>query len=190
MKIQPVVIALGLVAGALTVGSAVAGEDREQEAHGEHEGRGHDREDAGVSGEDGRPGREGGRADTRGAPDPLYVKECGACHVAYPPSFMPGSAWRRVMAGLDRHFGQDAALDDPTRARLERWVLEHAGADRSGGEAPLRISEQGWFRSEHREVPRGAASRPAIRSMASCAACHPGAARWDFEGDRVRIPAG
>jgi hypothetical protein len=166
MRIRNVAIAAGLLAAALAIGSAAAGEDREEHARDrEHEEQGSRREVA--------------------APTAEYAKECGACHVAYPPAFLPAGAWRRLMAGLDRHFGQDAALDEAARARLERWVLGGAGA-----EPPLRITEQGWFREEHRELPPGAAARPSIRSMASCTACHAGAARWDFDEDRVRIPGG
>ncbi len=91
------------------------------------------------------------------------------------------------MAGLDRHFGQNAELEPEVRAVLERWLVERAGS--SGGDgAPLRATEAGWFRHKHRKV-EGAAARPAVRSIANCAACHPGAERWDFDEDGVRIPA-
>jgi len=119
----------------------------------------------------------------------VFEKECGGCHLAYPPALLPSASWRGLMGGLDRHFGQNAELDEPQRARLEGWLVERAGQARPGsGGAPRRITELAWFRDEHREVPRGAAARPSVRSMANCGACHQDAARWDFDGDRVRIP--
>jgi hypothetical protein len=131
----------------------------------------------------------------------LYRKECGACHVAYPPGYLSAASHRRVLAGLERHFGQNAELDPAVRERLEAWLVGNAADGRGerrsrevvgaapGGGAPLRITEGAWFRREHREVSPGVLARPAIRTFANCGACHPGAERWDFDDDRVKIPA-
>ena len=43
-----------------------------------------------------------------------YTQECAACHVAYPPGMLPAASWRRVMTGLDKHYGTDASLDPAT----------------------------------------------------------------------------
>jgi mono/diheme cytochrome c family protein len=91
-----------------------------------------------------------------------------------------------MLAGLDRHFGQNAELDAPLRARLEGWLTTEAGPGDGG--APQRITGLGWFRREHRRVGPEVVARPAVRSLANCAACHQGAAGWDFDEDRVRIP--
>jgi hypothetical protein len=134
---------------------------------------------------------DSGEVRERAHLDPVYAKECGACHLAYPPSLLPRESWRQVMAGLDHHFGQNAELDEATRARLERALVARAPDVRSGrGEKSLRITGQGWFVDAHHEVPRDVTARASVRSMANCAACHPGAAHWDFDEDRVRIPGG
>jgi len=165
-----------------TVGlTAATASDRHGEGEEEHE-RGEER--------GGREGRERGRAAARAsAADPgaaaLYRKECGACHLAFPPSMLPAESHRRTMAGLDRHFGQNAELDAPVRDRLERWLVANAG---DGGGAALRITEQPRFRREHREVRREVWARPSVGSPANCAACHGGAQDWDFDEDRVKIP--
>jgi len=165
-----------------TVGlTAATASDRHGEGEEEHE-RGEER--------GGREGRERGRAAARAsAADPgaaaLYRKECGACHLAFPPSMLSAGSHRRTMAGLDRHFGQNAELDAPVRDRLERWLVENAG---DGGGAGLRITEQARFQREHREVRREVWSRASVRSPANCAACHGGAQDWDFDEDRVKIP--
>lgn len=168
--------ALALLATTVSAGGHERGEDEEH-------GRGHH--------ERGRHGRErdgSGRATRETPIDPTYAKECGACHVAFPPHLLPAASWTKLMAGLDRHFGENAELDPEAQAALERWLVARAGGTREGG-APLRLTETDRFRREHRKV-RGAATRPSIRSMANCAACHPGAERWDFEEDRVKIPPG
>lgn len=152
------------------------GERREERGRGrgEHEGR----------------ERRGGRAGLVPAAGPereLYVKECGACHVAYPPALLPGASWAKLMAGLERHFGQNAELDPEVRARLEGWLAREAGPA-TGGDAPLRISELPWFRREHREARLAPAPAPGPkRTWADCAACHGGASRWDFSEDGVKM---
>lgn len=127
----------------------------------------------------------------------LYRKECGACHLAYPPNLLPAASWRRTMAGLERHFGQNAELDAETGASLEGWLAaraDEAGDRRHGvqardGEAPLRISDTPRFRRKHRKIDPGVLARPSIRSYANCAACHAGAGEWDFDDDGAKIPA-
>jgi hypothetical protein len=101
------------------------------------------------------------------------------------------------MAGLEHHFGQNAELDPVMRDRIERYLVDNAAGagsrpsdqGRAGG-APLRITELAWFRKEHREIDPKVTARAPVRSFSNCAACHAGAASWDFDDDRVKIPAG
>jgi hypothetical protein len=172
-----------VAAATLLASAARAGEHEhergEDEAH-EHGHRGRHEGDRG--------GRERVDAGGRMTPGvlPAYTKECGACHLAYPPDLLPAASWTKLMAGLDRHFGQDAELEPEVRALLERWLVERAGGRRADS-ATLRLTEGPWFRRKHRKV-EGAAARPAVRSLANCAACHPAAEHWDFDEDGVRIP--
>jgi hypothetical protein len=131
----------------------------------------------------------------------LYRKECGSCHVAFPPGLLRAETHRRLMAMLDRHFGQNAELESATRDRLESWLVANgaeSGLDRRsrkvlasdpGGAAPLRLTEASWFQRKHRKIDQTVLARPSIGTFANCAACHGGAAGWDFDDDRVRIPA-
>jgi hypothetical protein len=135
----------------------------------------------------------GSGATVAGAPledRALYREECGACHLDYPPGLLPARSWQRVMAGLEHHFRTDASLEPEIRDRLARWLTENAAeADthrksrkilRSlGGETPLRISEVPYVRREHDEIRPADLAR--VKTIAHCAACHPGAERWDFE---------
>jgi hypothetical protein len=173
MRTRTLAIAAAALAAALTVASSAAARehDEDHENHEEH-------------------GRGRGGTRTSLPPDPVYVKECGSCHLAYPPRLLSAASWRRVMAGLDRHFGQDAELEPAERDALERWLVERAAGNRgASAEAPIRITDRPWFLHEHDDVPRGAVARPSIRTMANCAACHPGAGSWDFDEDRAKIPA-
>lgn len=170
---------IALLAATATVASASSrsrDRDRDRDRHHHHEGE---------------HGRGGDRVRSLGPIDPTYAKECGACHVAYPPGLLPATAWRSIMSGLDRHFGQNAELDADVSARLERWLAERAAPEqRSGSGSSLRITDQPWFVDEHDDLPRGAVARPEVATMANCSACHPGAESWDFDDDRVKIPRG
>jgi hypothetical protein len=180
------VVAVLLLAAGVTLATASdhrSGRRGEHEDEEEHEGR--ERGSRERSG-----GAREGLASAASSADPgaeaLYRKECGACHVAFPPRMLPADAHRRTLAGLEKHFGQNAELDAPVRERLERWLVANGGDGR--GAATLRVTEQPSFQRKHREVRRETWARASVRSPANCAACHPGAADWDFDEDRVKIP--
>ena len=129
-----------------------------------------------------------------------WQRECGSCHLAYPPSLLPKASWRRVMAGLDAHFGENASLEPTIQADILRFLETHAadsGSSRMGDRvmrrgapdaAPLRITETRWFVREHHDVSRTTWTRTSIGSAANCAACHRQAERGVFEEDTVNIP--
>jgi hypothetical protein len=180
-----------IVAAATLALLAIAGPSLAREREDE---RGHDREhDRGPDRRAARPPGPTPPAEAR------YRKECGSCHLAYPPGLLPAASWQRILAGLERHFGQNAELDAETSATLERFLTDNAaeaGTDRASPEvlapltdpAPLRPSELPSLRRKHRNIAPQVLARPAVRSLANCAACHPGASRWDFEDDDARIP--
>ena len=122
--------------------------------------------------------------------DPLTLKECGGCHLAYPPRLLPAASWQRLLDHLPQHFGTDASLDAATTKTLAAWLTAHgAVALRATSSPPQdRITRSAWFLHEHGDVPPAAWARPAIRSPANCAACHPMAEQGDFDEHRVRIP--
>jgi hypothetical protein len=136
-------------------------------------------------------------SDHGGAPAapllPAYQQECAACHLAFPPGLLPAPSWQRLMAGLPRHFGVDASLDAAAQKTLAAWLQANAGSHRKlrRETAPPpedRITRAAWFLREHREVPAEAWPRPAIKSAAHCAACHPKADLGDFNERDVHIP--
>ena len=115
-------------------------------------------------------------------PNERWKAECGSCHIAYPPPLLPADGWKRLMAGLDKHFGTDASLDPATAAEIGAYLERYAGSARRTRAAPgsLRITETAWFRHEHDEVP--------MKSAANCAACHTAAEQGDFRKRNIRIP--
>lgn len=109
-----------------------------------------------------------------------WKAECASCHIAYPPRLLPADGWRRVMAGLDRHFGVDASLDAAAAAEIGAFLESHAASGKraSGAAGELRITETPWFARKHSKV----------RADADCAACHADAEQGGFRKRNLRIP--
>ena len=124
------------------------------------------------------------------ATNKTWQAECGSCHLAYPPNLLPAPAWRRMMAGLDRHFGTDASIDAGSAAEIGAFLQTNAGQGRKRGSdsGTLRISETPWFARKHDEVPATTWKNPKVKTAANCSACHAGAERGDFDEHAVRIP--
>jgi Dihaem cytochrome c len=120
----------------------------------------------------------------------LWQKECSDCHVAYPPRMLPAASWRAIMAGLDKHFGNDASLDEKSTREIAVFLEKHAGRDRhaSSGKPVLRITETRWFRHEHDEVSARTWKNPKVKSPANCAACHIHANSGRYSEHDIRIP--
>ena len=131
-------------------------------------------------------------ADSRGftASNKTWQTECASCHIAYPPQLLPAPAWRRMMSGLDKHFGTDASVDARAAAEISAFLESNAGAGRKRGvdSGTLRISETPWFQRKHDEVAASTWKNPKIKTAANCTACHAGAERGDFDEHAVRIP--
>lgn len=119
-----------------------------------------------------------------------WKAECGSCHLAYPPKLLPAPAWRRLMAGLDQHFGSDASIDPRSAAEIGAFLESNAGQGKRRGSdsGTLRISEAPWFRRKHDEVAASTWKNPKVQTAANCSACHVGAERGDFDEHTVRIP--
>lgn len=134
---------------------------------------------------------DGGRQMPLNVPA-AYTQECASCHTAYPPGMLPARSWERLMGGLDRHFGTDAALDAQTTRQLNTWLQAHAGTYKRVVEEPLqdRITRSAWFERKHRQVSAATWKLPSVKSAANCAACHAGADRGRFDDDDLRMPAG
>jgi len=104
----------------------------------------------------------------RSAADPVVGEECGACHMAYRARWLPADAWRRVMANLDNHFGEDASLAPDVRYKITEYLA--AQARKPGGDA-IRITKTHWWKRRHRrEISTSQWAR--VGSPANCGGCH------------------
>ena len=110
----------------------------------------------------------------------LYGKECGACHMPYPPSLLPARSWHALLGRLDSHFGENASLDPQAAGTIAAYLAANA-ADTRGSRAmqglgpsdvPLRITETPFWIDAHEEVSPARFASPKVRSKSNCLACH------------------
>ena len=130
--------------------------------------------------------------------EPLYAKECAACHTPHHPSLAPASTWMKIMAGLSEHFGDNAALEPSQTTTLLVYVTRNSSetsdshaanrlrlADPAGS---LRITETAGWKSLHHDVEPGAFKSPRVAGKLNCAACHADAASGRFHPRAIAIP--
>jgi hypothetical protein len=119
-----------------------------------------------------------------------WQQECASCHLAFPPGLLPGASWRKVMSGLDKHFGVDASLSPQEVTEITDFLVKNASNRWSANTAPTRITDSAWFKSKHneREIAPAVWKRAAVKSPANCLACHSGADKGNFDENSIKIP--
>jgi hypothetical protein len=130
----------------------------------------------------------------------VYKKECGSCHMAFPPNALPTGSWQAMMADLSDHFGDDASIGEPERIAIEDFLVRNS-AEHSLEEAsikflrsigndtpPLRITEIGYWIKKHDAIRQEIYRRETIRSRSNCVACHKWAEYGSFEDSDIKIP--
>jgi hypothetical protein len=120
------------------------------------------------------------------------LKECGACHLAFPPQMLPARSWDKLMSDLADHFGEDASLEQAVRDDIASYLAMNAAdapTSRGGGRflkgladeaVPLRITETPYWKAEHDEIGEQRYNDPKIKSKANCTACHRTADKGEF----------
>ena len=144
--------------------------------------------------------REGKSSQMLPVTNAKWKAECSSCHMLYHPGLLPERSWKSMMAGLDKHFGENAALDAATRDEITQFLMKNS-ADKSDNRrssrinqsipataTPLRVSETRYFTSKHDEISATTFKRKSIGSAANCIACHQAAEKGDFSESQVKIP--
>lgn len=137
---------------------------------------------------------------------PAFQAECASCHVAFPPQLLAAEDWQRVMASLDKHYGDNATLDEKTRRTIADFLVRNAGSPKKVGagrtasagsaasmgtanELP-RLTTSPWFKRKHHEVPRADWTHTKVKSPANCAACHIKAEQGSYRKREIVMPDG
>ena len=119
-----------------------------------------------------------------------FKQECSDCHIPYSPGLLPAESWRKIMSGLDKHFGSDASITAQDNQEITSFLVSNASNRWSSQAAPLRITETAWFKDKHnsREISSSVWKNPKVKSPSNCSACHTRAASGDFNEDDITIP--
>ncbi len=116
--------------------------------------------------------------------DHIYIEECGACHLAYPPPLLPDQTWDAIMAGLEDHFGENAEVDEETAQHILEYLHMHSlGKGKPSTMSkmmrnipenpPLRITEFPAFIDAHAEIKEQLGIEEFEEGFLSpCADCH------------------
>ncbi|WP_139556760.1 hypothetical protein [Methylotetracoccus oryzae] len=126
--------------------------------------------------------------DSKRSPmDPIYIEECGSCHVPYAAEFLPASSWKSLLGKLSEHFKFDAVPDKEHLKPISDYLLKHAGPVTWFGKPPYpeQISRARWFLGVHQNIDE--VGWPRIRKMANCGVCHPDAQQGKY--NRLIEPA-
>jgi hypothetical protein len=155
-----------------------------------------------VLASEGREGNSRGKGSSILGPvtNSAYLKECGACHFAFQPQLLPRRSWEKIMGTLDNHFGDSATLDEATRTGILDYLVNNSAEKSSSrlsgkllasigkSDAPLRITDTGYFKRKHDEVRAAVFKRKSIGTASNCVACHLTAEKGDFDEHKVKIP--
>ncbi|TXT40821.1 MAG: diheme cytochrome c [Comamonadaceae bacterium] len=116
--------------------------------------------------------------------------ECSGCHMAYPPGLLPAASWKKIMGGLDKHFGTDASLSAADNKEITDYLVKYESNRWTSNAAPLRITDGEWFKAKHMggEINASVWKRESVKSPGNCSACHQGAEKGDFNEHNIRIP--
>lgn len=129
-----------------------------------------------------------------------WQSQCTGCHMLYHPALLPERSWRKIMSGLDHHFGKSVKLDAATQQEITEFLATHAAEHSKSsrakriakatqaGQIPLRIEETAYFNLHHNEIGAEVWQRPAVGSKANCKACHPGAEQDNFDEKTIKVP--
>jgi len=170
------VVAITLLATGLSVTAAQADDDHDEKRGDRHSSK--------------YGGENRGKPLQPAQSNAKFQQECSSCHLAYAPGFLPAESWRKVMNGLDKHFGTDASVDTQDKQEITDFLVKNSSNRWSAPTSPLRITESAWFKSKHdtHEVPAAVWKYPQVKSPSNCAACHTQAERGSFSERDIKIP--
>lgn len=107
-----------------------------------------------------------------------YVKECSSCHSLYPTSYLSAGSWGKIFDNLDKHFGEDASLDDALANSLKKFTMDNAGPDKNSkfsryasAEESIEITKTKAWKKKHEDIPKEIFEQKKFRPS-NCAACH------------------
>ncbi|WP_324171741.1 cytochrome b/b6 domain-containing protein [Sulfurimonas sp.] len=125
--------------------------------------------------------------------NPIYFKECGACHNPYPPFMLPSSSWQKIQRGLKNHFGRkitelEKKDDNKISLQNQKLIFEYLkanSANNSTREISIKVinssnaqsgrisfSKTRYWRDTHKNIKHSVFKSDKIKTKSNCFACH------------------
>lgn len=118
---------------------------------------------------------------------PETRKECGDCHMVFPPNRLSMAGWKKIMTNLGNHFGEDASLNKDTVQKIEAFLVSKAfdakdtypaklrleAWKKKGIVDPMRITETpGWQRHHKTAKYKRMSKEVNYERGSNCIICH------------------
>ncbi len=129
-----------------------------------------------------------------------FSKECGSCHITYPPFLLPKSSWTLMMSDLENHFGDDASIDKETNLSILSFLNENS-AETSSQKAAFKIlkslkennstiaiTKTPYWEKKHRKIDKDIFASAKVKSKANCKACHTDIENGLIENHLIKVP--
>jgi len=131
--------------------------------------------------------------------NPTYEEICGACHFPYQPELLPSVSWKKIIAGVGDHFGEEIEIDTDAKNVISGYLISNSAEKSSAKRAvkimrslreqtPIRITEIPYIIEKHDEVDAKVFGRESIGSFSNCLTCHTTAKKGIYDDDDVIIP--
>ena len=133
--------------------------------------------------------------------DKFYLAECASCHFGYQPGLLPSRSWKKVMGGLEDHFGTDASLEPEDINKILKYLVDNS-AEKSTNykrskkinksisryDTPIAITKTPYIVRKHDEIPTRLIKQKEVSSLANCKTCHTTADRGIYGERDINIP--
>ena len=127
-----------------------------------------------------------------------FVEECGSCHTLYPPFLLPANSWKKLMANLENHFGDDASLEKDIKNSIESFLVKNS-ANTSTKEASvyilkdikdknIAITDTSFWKERHAKIDKKIFDSQKVKSKSNCKACHKSIEKGLIEDREIKIP--
>jgi len=128
--------------------------------------------------------------------DEITKEECGACHMVFPPNRLTVGGWKKIMATLSDHFGEDASLNEKTVRHIEAYMTSKAFDAKDtvpskmvlkqwakrGLVDPIRITETpNWARHHGTQKYKRMSKAIGYARGSNCIVCHKNAEKGMYE---------
>lgn len=129
--------------------------------------------------------------------DTLFAKECGSCHILYPPNLLPKKSWELMMNNLENHFGDDASLDDDINEKILAFLVKNS-SENSTTKASwkftnsikekdiIALTKTNYWEKKHKNIPKSVFKHEKVKSVANCKACHSDIEKGLIEHENIK----